>query len=215
MAAEVQAKRQIIELSAYSMYAPNGKTASRARLVWGILGDMVRLTVFTNIPDDANNNRGMINAALGHVEFTIFVAKFNAITNGPNGVSDKVISLVPVRGDDNKVTDVRELGTIHFGKSDDGMIWMAVKTEGRPDIRFIFEPSMYTQFFINGQGCTQQENSLLYAKGKIGSLKSTVDLIVSQQIQIKEPRQAGGQAGAYTAPTAPNQTGGFDQDVQF
>ena len=213
MAQEVQAKSKFIDMMAYSMFAPNGKQSARARFSWGILGDTVRMTVFTNVPEDTTN-RGMINATLGHVEFTIFIAKFNAIASGPNGASDKIESLIPVRGDDNKITDQRIMGTLHFGKSDDGMVWIAIKDEGRPDIRFIFEPNRYTHFFTNGQLCSPQENSILYAKGRMSSLKTTVDAIVAQQIQNKEPRQQGGQAPAQAGAT-PKTPGGYDEEISF
>lgn len=191
-----------------------------------VIGNVPRIVVKTNVPDDKNN---------GRIDFNTDVATFSAIMGTlariARGETDQSYTFdyeddfVAGKKLDRKIV----LSSVKIGRDrDSGRIYIAVLSSNRPKIQFFFGPSQYHNVRRgDGSEVPAGEISSMYALAFVEGYKPIIDnLLVSEfnpdaKNVAKMPTGMGGQGGGgggynkqqggggYNKPAAPT----FDDDV--
>lgn len=189
-------KKHALDNRKLSMSAPAPGGKGFARLDWGLFANNPRVTVYTNDPQDAQNDNGKISANLDTPTFYAFLYKFNQVTLGPNDTHDKV----PCKNFTfygGKRSDAPELvSELYFGKDADGRVWVSVidaKKQNRPKIRFYFGTSDFHQFIHSktGEPYTAGEQSVAYAMGYWDVLGRIMAHLQVTEYKEPEPKPDG------------------------
>jgi hypothetical protein len=162
------------------LYAMNDEGKS-ARLLWSIINNNPRITVYTNMSTDSGEekNFGRISANLDMPVFMTVLELLNNVGSLPNGekyvMENKGYTYVGGRRSDNP-TKVSELW---IGKDAEGVVWLSVVAEGRPKIKFeLLLPSFHTLMSAStGQPLGKAKVSEIVAKGYVRLLTQLVPVI--------------------------------------
>lgn len=191
--AEIQPEiPKIQSLAKYSLFAKApGVEGRNSQLVWSVREGNPRITVFTRVPNDTN--KGVLTAAFDPETFKIFLDLFEAIIRKPDDDRNQcdcdthVYDAQGNRGE--KVLGAK----VTFGKKD-GIVWIGVTSNGRPQIKFDFKLSEYHRFYKNdGTQYTESEMSVLKALAVVRTLR---DITTDWSSVFQQPRPNTDQAGS-------------------
>ena len=169
---------QFNELERFSLFTPTpGVQGKRAKLSFVEFNNNARISVFTNHPDDAG--KVPISAPMGPDTFLMFLETFETIVNGPN---DRKGMIECYKGEivDGKSTGNKFLSsTVYYGKDAEGLVYILVKAEGRPEVQFHFGLSDYHVLKLSDGSATPAFLSQCHARGIIFALRDTFTRLCS------------------------------------
>lgn len=156
------------------------------------------ITVYTNDPSDKENNFGRIQAKFGLLDMHIHLEQLSAVASSKEPVNMSVTCKGMRGGKDNpKQVDVAE---VEVGKRQDGVVYIVVRdleNRNRPEIEFVFTPSRFHNYAVNGQPATEAMLSVLVAKGIYKLLSELIPQVSRTTYKHPEPKQQGGGGGGY------------------
>lgn len=173
------------DLEKYGMYADNpGFPTRKARLIWGFFDKNprinIRIPVSENFQDDQK-----IMAPFTPESFQIFLSVFERIAKGENGKRSGVRCSTTRT---NETTQLRERilsADVLFGKNEDGIVWIMLKADDRPEIYFEFTISDFTVFIqADGTPISKPAASTLQALAVFDAL---TDVVVRVGTGFREP----------------------------
>jgi hypothetical protein len=180
-----------IDWSKLSLSAPvpNVQGASSS-LTWDVVGSNVRATLWTNDPQDKENDGGRITSSMPMPVFFGFLANLdNAIK--ARGEYKTVIEGLNWFGYGGKRQETpRVESSMIVGKDADGVMYILLTAPKRPNIVFHFEPRGQTHGFRNSAGELQSraETSMMFARAYYTMLSQIMQLdMISQLLKLAEP----------------------------
>lgn len=185
----------------------------RARLAFGERNGSPRISVFTNI-----EGAPVVWIGFDPLTFNVFLKKFEAIVNGENGGADKIDNMgAPPGAERGKAVKEHDLvvrNVLHFGKSQEGVCWVAVEQTGVKNIRFMILPTMWHHFYgTDGQPMTPKTASVAFAQSLIECLRSAMAKFTSRIRPMSE--KAAARAAEGGAPIGSGSVTTFGDDVTF
>jgi hypothetical protein len=172
---ETEKKYTIFDFDKLSMNSTTGK----ARLRHGIYRNNPRITVYTNEPDDAQNNYGAITAALDPVVFTTYLKLLEDLSSktSANNVKYKIENLTLTQKEDNRSRELKHVSDLFIGKDEEGVVWISVVAPNRPKFKFEFGNFPFHKFYKpDGSEMTKAELSSIAASATatlLGNIFST------------------------------------------
>lgn len=191
-----QRPKTILNHRALSMYAPNGE-GKFANLSFDIKKNDVLITVRTNIPADANNDYGRIQALVPLDKFYTFLEmiEWAATENKPfrwayDHRDRKFIG-------QGKMTDGPVLiYRLVVGREENGVVYISVVLEKRPNIKFSFLNDTKTTFKdSDGNEMPKDLESKFLALGKVKAVRACMEMVAKELYKHPEPKQQGGGNG--------------------
>ena len=190
----------------------------RSRLSFGERNGAPRITFFPNV----ENAPVAIGIGMPPNEFEFFLQKWEMVVKGANGVADKIENMGAgansERGKGVKKEDLTVKNITHFGKSQDGLCWIAVEQPGVEKVRFTISPSIWHRFYnAEGVQMTEAECSARYTLGMISNLRTALAPYIARLRPLSEKAAARSNGAGGTAQTGdykPSSISTFD-DVQY
>lgn len=190
-------KKNALDNRKLSLSAPvPGVQGKFARLDWGLYTNNPRITVYTNDPNDEQNERGKISANLDTPAMFAFLHQFNQVIEGAPGQKFKVENKNFTFYGGKRSDRPEVLSELWCGKDEDGTIWISVvdaKKRDRPKIKFKFGTSDW-HHFVKGDGTpfSPAEMSAAFAKGYWKILSEMLPHLQVTEYKEPEPRPEGG-----------------------
>jgi uncharacterized membrane protein YgcG len=179
-----------------SMYAPNGD-GKFANMSFDIKKNDVLITVRTNIPADANNDYGRLQALVPLDMFYSFLEMVEAAA-----LADQPFRWAYEHKDrkfigQGKMTDGPVLMyRLVVGREENGVVYISVVLEKRPNIKFSFMPNTKTTFKDSeGNEMPKALESKFLALGKVKAIREFVGVMVKEMYKHPEPKQQNGGGG--------------------
>lgn len=144
----------------------------RSRMTFGERNGAPRITVFPNTEEGPK----VLFVGMAPTVFLEFLRRFEEIVKGPNGKKDKIENLdkdpnAERTADFDSVAKIVR-NVLWFGKSEDGVCWIAVQQANTPNIRFTLLPSAWHHFHKpDGTRITPEEGSAGYTLSLIEGLR--------------------------------------------
>lgn len=166
-------------MSTWLFADPVAGGTKRPNLKVRVVGNVPRIVVKTNVPDDRNNGR--IDFQTDTATFASFLYKLEQLAEGKTDQSfsfEYIDDFVAGKKLDKPMT----LSTLKIGKDrDSGKLFMAVLGHNRPKIQFFFGPSKFHALkYGDGSPVPEGEVSAAYAMGFVRSMGPIVQhLLVS------------------------------------
>ncbi len=191
------------QLDKFQMFteAP-GVPGKRSRLVWVSYRGNPRITVFTNIPNDAS--KGIINAPMNPETFLVFMDMLESVAKDPNESKFKIDCWTNAKNPNNPdgPRDRILISEVYFGRDDKGIIWISLIAPNRPRIRFSFVVSDFHKIYKgSGEQFTERESSTVQTLAIVRALRGAMNIHMSE---IAPPYVPLGQTPA-SRPNAPAQ----------
>lgn len=146
------------DFQTFSLYTdPPSGGVKKSRFVPGMLNENFRFTCYPNDSTEAKDspttaNKGII-WGVNPKTFKRFILMFIDIAKGERNKNNKIASNVPGSYEEGAGRGPMVLRSeLYFGKDSEGIVWICLKAEGRPTVRFIFEGSMYDIFYDPSTG---------------------------------------------------------------
>jgi hypothetical protein len=122
--------------------APEGDQQKRSRLVFGFRDGNPRITVYTGV----TGQNGIITFPSDYPTMIACMHMLKDVIAGAPGTKFAVESLGTVYENNKPTKDKRVVGTLYFGKSKDGIIYISVMAESKPKLVFSIKPSPFHIF---------------------------------------------------------------------
>ena len=207
---------RIFDFEQFTLWADTpGRQGYRSRMTFGERNGAARITVFPN----TEQNAPILWVGMAPTIFVEFLDRFEAIVRGEPGKSDKIANMgvgpnAP-KGKAPKDEDFIVRNILHFGKSQEGVCWLALEQQPTPNIRFTIMPSAWHTFFrANGEAITPKDASVGQA---IALIKILRGIYMPFFGRFRPPTER--QAGNRTKEAAPASDGAsmttFGEDVTF
>lgn len=200
-------KPTALEVMSTWMYAePVAGAQRRPNFRVRVMGNVPRLQVRTNVPDDKNNGR--IDYNLDLPTFGVIMSKLKAIAEGAEEsyTSEYVDDFVAGK----KLDKPMVISSVKIGRDrDTGKVFIAVIGYQRPKIQFFFGPSKFhTLKKGDGSELSEADVSSAYAVGFVNMYSKLV-----AELLVSEFNPDGKNvAKAPTAPGGGGQGGGYQQN---
>lgn len=172
--------------------------AKRPSLSFGVKKDGIpNINVRTGVQND--KDYGRISAPLPLFDFYAFLHMLEDIAKGPNG-DKRQIKINATRFINGKRSEPMPQAFLHFGKGDDGVVWIGVTSweKDRPVIKFPIIPDDMLRYHKgDGSPLEPGEMSVYMAFGYIGALRQLMAVVANSAYIPPPPRdgQGGGQGG--------------------
>lgn len=185
-----QRPKTILNHRALTMYAPNGE-GKFANMSFDIRRNDVNIMVRSNIPADANNDYGRLQAPVPFDMFYVFLEmiKEAATANEPfrwayEHRDRKFIG--PGKMTDEPVLIYR----LVVGREENGVVYISVVLDKRPNIKFSFLNNAKTTFKdSDGNEMPKNLESKFLALGKIKALSACIEMVAKDLYKHPEPKQ--------------------------
>jgi uncharacterized membrane protein YgcG len=188
--------KTVLNHRSLSMYAPNGE-GKFSNLSFDIKKNDVLITVRTNIPADANNDYGRLQAQVPLDKFYTFLEMVEAAA-----LADQPFRWAYEHKDrkfigQGKMTDGPVLlYRLVVGREENGVVYISVVLEKRPNIKFSFLNDTKTTFKdSDGNEMPKNLESKFLALGKIKAIREFVGVVVKELYKHPEPKQQNGGGG--------------------
>jgi len=158
-----------------------------------VVGSNVRVTVWTNDPQDKENDNGRITTSMPMPVFFAFMAIYDQVLKS-RGEVKKVVEGLNWFGYGGKRQDTpRVEAQLFIGKDADGVMYILLTAPKRPNIVFHFETRDAQKFqFRNQEGnlLSKAEVSTMYAKAYYDILSQIYQMdMLSQILKLLEPEK--------------------------
>jgi len=187
-------------MSNWMFAEPVAGATKRANFRIKVMGNVPRMVVKTNVPDDKNNGR--IDFNMDTQTFAVIVSKIRRLAEGTaTGGFERGFQME--YNDDfiagKKLDKAVTVATVKVGKDENGRIYIAVLGYNRPKIRFFFGPSKYHALkFADGSDVTDADVSCDFALGWCDFVAPLVMELLNERFDpdaknvAKAPSQQGG-----------------------
>ncbi len=201
-----QDKRKTVFLTRLSLTAPcPGASNIKSTLYWAVFDGNPRLVVKTNDPADTVSY-GKITAAFDPWNVGVIKQTLQKALDAKEAWKMKVALKNTYRGNQN-FDSPQHINDIVIGKDAEGVVYMSVIEQDRPQIKFPLLPSEYVQYIhADGTPLTPAESSAIFTAGYIDIIIPTItnvigEVAIEQSNNPTEFRSPGG-------PGRPNNGGG-------
>lgn len=179
-----------------TMSAPNNK-GKFANLRWQLIKNNPRIVVFTNDPEDQNNEYGKITAALDAPTFFMFLRLLESAINATGKFREKIDNSNFTFPGGKRSESPSVVSSLIVGRDEDGLIWISVSAPRRPQIKFPFmNPEFHSLYHGDGSPYTPAEISKAYASAYIDMLRLMMaNLLVSEWVPPDPPKDQGNRGG--------------------
>ena len=157
-----------LELDKLALYtkpaSPEDKTA---KLIWSVVFNNPRITVYTNKKEAMNkdNDWGRIIARLDIMVAFSIIEALKAIGDKENGERVVIKNMNYPIVNNTRSDTAMHVNDIIVGKDKEGIVWLSVIQEGKPNIKFNIGLSDYHEFYHgDGSAYTPSEVSILATK---------------------------------------------------
>lgn len=175
--------------------AMTNKSKRPATLSFGLVNNNPRITVYTNDPDDQNNDYGRIVAKLDLMTLYGLMEMIKIALQKTEKWNDKVdCKEFPWDRNNNRRSDTaRVTASVIAGRDEDGSVWLAVSAPTRPNIKFYFGPSeFHSHTHGDGTPYDKPEHSQLYAAAFLEIMtKLYAHLAVTEYVPPKPKEEKG------------------------
>lgn len=198
-----------------------------------VVDNQPRFTVYTNIEGDKNN--GKIEGNMDAFTFSAVMAALKTVAENPDFKGAyEFENKGYFFGPQGRSEKPGVLSTTLVGRDGEGVVFLALKSGKRPNIKFSIRPSNWHSLKRNGEELSRAEVSSIYALGQANLLTKLVAQIIHDEHksyeEIKErkeknrqSRQGGGGGGyggnggnnSYSKPKAPEANKDFDDDIPW
>lgn len=190
--------KTILNHRSLSMFAPNGE-GKFASLGFDFKKNDPIITVRTNIPGDANNDFGRIQAQIPLdyfytvLEMLVYAANATEPFRWAYEHKDKKFI------GQGKMTDGPVLiYRLIVGREESGVVFLSIVQEKRPNIKFSFLNNTKTTFKDNdGNEMPKAIESKLLTLGKVASLRDLMPIILKDNYKHPEQKPQNGGGGNY------------------
>lgn len=174
------------------------------------IAKQIRLTIWTNIPDDKENGGGKITTQISVPSWFAFLAQLQQVIASKTEIKLSVAGL-NWYGYGGKRGDTPKLETELFvGKDAEGVMYILLTAPKRPKLVFHFEPKLaggqFHEFRTNtGEPLDRASSSLMYARGYHALWSKILEMdMISELLRLQKPNDyeppfvfqgAGGGAG--------------------
>lgn len=178
------------------MSAPN-KKGKMASLAWMLVKNNPRLVVYTNDPDDQNNDYGKISANLDAPTFFAFLALLKDAIDAPGQFGEKIENKNFTWGGGKRSDEPVVVNSLIVGKDEDGTIWVCVSAPRRPQLKFPFtSPDFHHFIHRDGSPYTAAEISKIYATAYHSMLSLLAgNLLVTEWVPPDPPKDQNNRGG--------------------
>ena len=167
---QMPAKDRIIDLPRLTLFADSPEAGKKARFQFGFRDVNPRVTVFTGVSGAAKD--GVISGPLDPVSFQVFLDLFERTIHAEPGTKHKIALKTTQYENNQPTTDMRHLSDLRFGKTEEGIVWIALTTDTHPKIMFEFRPSRFVEFYhADGTTFSDSEMSMLHASAFVKLLR--------------------------------------------
>jgi len=131
-----------------------------------------RITVFTSNKnkEEAFDYNTMVNATFSLTQFLMFVDEMRDIVNGDKDKSASVDCFNAKFINGVKTNDIELQATAIVGKDKDGIIYLAVTSEGKRKVKFELLPTEWNKYSRNKEVLSKEELSKRFAKSYIRAI---------------------------------------------
>jgi uncharacterized membrane protein YgcG len=194
-----QRKKNFLDDRRLALSAPTpGVKGKFANLNWGYFGNLARLTVWTNDPEDQNSkDGGKIGVTMPAQVFQQVLELLKMAIALPEGTEDKwYIECKEYTWFGGKRSEQPEvIGTVWVGRNKDGECWISVVSpkKERPRVQFKIGQTFYNHLYHgDGTPFTNAEASTLATKAYINMLEVAVPTIGVATYEEKKKEDNGG-----------------------
>ncbi len=188
-----------------------GKTAS---LIWGLMSNNPRLTVYTNDPNDTGeqNGWGKIQAALDAPTFFAFLALLQDALEAKEEVKMMIENKNFIFPGGRRSEHPVVVSELWVGRDKEGVIWVSVSAKDRPKIEFPIGPGDFHELYHgSGERLSKGEASAIYTKGYIALLQGMMTTMLCTNYvepEKRDPPAGSGGGGSYGGGRGGNGGGG-------
>lgn len=180
-----------VDWSKLAMSAPvEGVQGAWSSLTWDLVGSNVRLTLWTNDPQDKENDGGKITTSLTMTDFYVFLKILDMAIKARGEFKRTVDSLNWFGFGGKRQETPRVEASLVVGKDATGLMYILLTAPKRPNIVFHFEPRSPNKQFRDETGTIlgRPEVSVMYASAYHQMLGNVYQLdMLSQLLKIAEP----------------------------
>lgn len=159
-------------------------------MTWDLVGQNIRTTVWTNDPEDKENDGGKISSSLSLPGFFGFLTLLDQAIKSPKAFKRAVVGLNWF-GFGGKRQDTPRVDYEMFVCKDDlGIMSITLTKPKRPNIVFNFDPKSPNYEYRDAQGnpLSEAERSLVHARAFHSMMTNIVQMdMLSQLLKIAEP----------------------------
>lgn len=175
-----------------------GKTSN---LVWGLVANNPRITVYTGDPEDSGerNGYGKIVAAMDAPAFYILLGMIEKYADGPNSEKGKMDNLNYTWFGGKRSEQPVVVSETWVGKDKDGKVFLSIISGSRPKIAFYFQPPQFHQLCsADGTPLDKGQASTLAAKGYAALLSNMMsNMLVTEWVEPPPPKDKSGGSNNY------------------
>lgn len=201
-----QRKKNALDNAQLSLQTPCPTDKSKkSSLSMNVIANNPRITVYTNDPNDANNNYGKITANLNLPIFGIYLEMLQrAVDFVPTPEKPEFKTII---GNKNFIfpggqrsKEPVPVSELHVGKNKDGVVWVAVLDKSgkdRPRIQFPFSVSNFHDLrWGDGTALSPAEVSVLAAQSHLRIWRDVMhQLVVSEYVEPPKKEYNGNGGG--------------------
>lgn len=172
-------KRRTIYINRLTMYGQPAADGGQApRIYWALFDGNPRIEVRTNVESDQNNNYGKITAPMDLFTAGVVADILKRASKADNGFREKVI-IRSTWHNGERFDSPKEINSVIIGKDSEGMVYISVHEENRPNIRFFFAPSKWHSLVKqDGEAYAKAELSCIYARCYADVIMNVISTIV-------------------------------------
>lgn len=202
---------------------PNRK-GFRTNLKFGERNGAMRITVFPNQEEGPK----VVSVGFDAVSFDIFLRDLGEIARGPKGVKTRIENQAKEKDEDSAIKPEESSGskyytrnTLHFGKDEEGFIWLGIEQKDIAFVRFKIETSMWHHFYkTDGTRLTREEGSMRQTLALIEKLRAISSHYAGRLRPPYEKGKGGAKPAVGAATPAPSSKGyedsfGGDSDIPY
>lgn len=186
-------EKNALDNNKFNLSAKNDE-GFRASMLFALVNNNPRVTVYTNVPNDKDNNYGKLDAKLDAPTFMLFVDRVEDLARKGEGKKIYSIDNMKQKFVNNKPSDEwYALNTLKFGRDEDGQIWVSIIERNRPKIKFVFtNPQYHVLKNADGTDMSPGEVSRMYTLAWAGVMRTLLGAVMNSNYVPPKPREQNG-----------------------
>lgn len=194
-----QRKKNALDNRKLKLSAKN-QEGGYAGLVWGLINNNPRITVYTGIESD--REKGGIQGAFNTIGFYMFLellkeaAEFKPSEGKPEYRREVELLRPNFPRGGGRPDGVVTASKAFVGQNKDGLVWISITAHNRPMVQFIITHDEYHKYkFETGENYSPSDASKLAAKAYYNVLSKIYAHLQVTEFKEEERKQGSGQGG--------------------